>query len=202
MQAVIKMFSRLLTKLYLLKLVLMCKLFGIDYLLQAISQCPKHFIVLLLTKYGASIGTNVSFKENLYIDNTENNKDPAEYLSNLSIGNRCYIGKGVFFDLPEHIYIEDECAISAGVKFITHSDCGNRIMSRWYPRRQGKITIGSGSWIGVNAVILSDVVLGRCCVVAAGSVVTKSFPNFSVIAGIPAKVVKTLEYREDESQPS
>ena len=183
---------RLYREIYFLKVSIMKTLFGIEYVSSEISRCSKRYIASLLKRYGASVGNSVNFKENIQIDNASGDEDATGDFSNLNIGEKCYIGKGVFFDLPDKIIIEDECAISAGVKFITHEDCGNRIMSKWYPRQRKKIVVGYGSWIGVNAIILNGVVLGKCCVVATGTVVTNSFPDYSVVAGIPAKVVKTL----------
>lgn len=53
------------------------------------------------------------------------------------------------------------------------------------------IDIGKYCMIGANSTILKGVTLGDYCIVGAGSVVTKSFPGKSVIAGIPAKLIKT-----------
>lgn len=64
---------------------------------------------------------------------------------------------------------------------------------------EGKpVVIGCNSWLGANCIILPQVVLGEHTIVGAGSVVTKSFPQGNVIiAGNPARVIKTLEpYRE------
>ena len=56
------------------------------------------------------------------------------------------------------------------------------------------IVIGEYSWIGMNSVVTAGVSLGPRTIVAAGAVVTKSFPEgFCVLAGVPAKVVKTLD---------
>ena len=54
------------------------------------------------------------------------------------------------------------------------------------------VVIGDDVWIGANAVILPGVTIGRHVVVAAGAVVTKDVPDYSLVAGIPAKVIKQL----------
>jgi acetyltransferase-like isoleucine patch superfamily enzyme len=55
------------------------------------------------------------------------------------------------------------------------------------------VVIGDDVWIGANAVILPGVTIGRHCVVAAGAVVTKDVPDYTVVAGVPAKVIKELK---------
>ena len=54
------------------------------------------------------------------------------------------------------------------------------------------VTIGDDIWIGANAVILPGVHIGSHCVVAAGAVVTKDVPPHSLVAGVPAKVIKQI----------
>ena len=55
--------------------------------------------------------------------------------------------------------------------------------------------IGSNCWIGAKATILDGVHIGDGCIVAAGAVVTKSFPDNVIIGGVPAKIIK---YRTSE----
>lgn len=54
------------------------------------------------------------------------------------------------------------------------------------------IKIGNNCWVGSNVIITDGVEIGNNCVVAAGAVVTKSFPNNSMIGGVPAKLIKTI----------
>lgn len=54
------------------------------------------------------------------------------------------------------------------------------------------VTIGDDVWIGANAVILPGVHIGKHCVVAAGAVVTKDVPDHSLVAGVPAKIIKQI----------
>lgn len=60
------------------------------------------------------------------------------------------------------------------------------------------IHIGDDCWIGANVFITGNVTLGRHCVVAANSVVTKSFPDYSIIAGVPAKLIKFYDINKKE----
>lgn len=55
------------------------------------------------------------------------------------------------------------------------------------------VTINDDVWIGANSVITAGVSIGRHSVVAAGSVVTKDVPDYTVVAGCPAKVIRTLD---------
>ena len=57
------------------------------------------------------------------------------------------------------------------------------------------VVIGDDVWIGANAVILPGVTIGRHVVVAAGAVVTKDVPDYSLVAGVPAKILKDLNER-------
>jgi acetyltransferase-like isoleucine patch superfamily enzyme len=65
---------------------------------------------------------------------------------------------------------------------------------RMQPCTTAKISIGNDSWIGANAVITAGVTIGKHAVVAAGSVVTKSVPDYSIVAGNPARIIK--QYNE------
>jgi maltose O-acetyltransferase len=160
--------------------------FGIDFVSSALSWLPPQVLIPTLRRHGASIGSNLIHKDAWLIDNAV-----VDY-RNLKIGNNCYVGKAVLFDIPNRIVLEDEVVVSARATFLTHADTGSRIMSHWYPRREGPIRIGRGTWIGAGAIIFPAVELGECCVVGAGAVVTHSWPARSVIVGVPAKLVKDL----------
>jgi len=56
-----------------------------------------------------------------------------------------------------------------------------------------RVKIGSNVWIGSNVTILPSVEIGDGAVVGAGSVVTKNVPEYSIVAGNPAKVIKTIK---------
>ncbi|MCT7584011.1 hypothetical protein N5U55_07790 [Aliarcobacter butzleri] len=56
------------------------------------------------------------------------------------------------------------------------------------------VLIGDNVWIGESAMILKGVNVGKNSIIAAGAIVTKNVPPFSVVAGVPAKVIRILSY--------
>ena len=168
------------------------KLFGIDHICRMLETSDSYMTQKLLRRYGASLGQHINFKGDIIIDNASKDQDATEDFRNLIIANRCYIGKKVLFDLPAKIIIEDEVVIGAGVSIFTHADCGNRVMSKYFPRKTGSVLIGSGTWVGANSTILCNVSIGEKCVVAAGSVVTSSFNSNEIIAGVPATKIGNI----------
>ena len=107
-------------------------------------------------------------------------------------GNHCGLGTNAFYGAAGGITLGDNVIVGNYVSF--HSE--NHIFSDTTTpiRLQGTshkgIFIGDDCWIGAKATILDGVHLGKGCVVAAGAVVTKSFPDNVVIGGIPAEVLK------------
>jgi acetyltransferase-like isoleucine patch superfamily enzyme len=108
-----------------------------------------------------------------------------------------HIGKNVdrSFALSGHcymqglngIYIGDNTIFAPGVKIISSNHDTQNLDIHLVGQ---SVRIGPECWIGTNAVILPGVTLGRGVVVGAGAVVNRSFPDNSVICGIPAKLVK------------
>jgi acetyltransferase-like isoleucine patch superfamily enzyme len=62
------------------------------------------------------------------------------------------------------------------------------------PINTAKIHVKSGAWLAANCVITAGVTIGKNSVVAAGSVVTKDVPDYTVVAGNPAKAIKQVQF--------
>lgn len=108
------------------------------------------------------------------------------------IGNNCHLETMSFSTEPYLIEIGDRVAIANGTVFITH-DGGIRSFRDEFPEDDifGEIIIGNNVHIGINCTILLNTKIGDNCIVGAGSVVRGRFPENSVIAGNPAKVIMT-----------
>jgi acetyltransferase-like isoleucine patch superfamily enzyme len=113
-----------------------------------------------------------------------------------NFGRHIRIGKNVFInhactflDLGG-ITIEDEVMIGPKVSLISENHPVNPTERKTLDLKP--ITIGRNAWIGANAVILPGVTVGENAVVAAGAVVTENVPDNTVVAGVPARVIKSL----------
>lgn len=95
---------------------------------------------------------------------------------------------------PYLVRIGDNCAIAEGVKFITH-DGAVGLFRKEIPNINifGKIDVKDNCFIGMDCIILPNVSIGPNSVVGAGSVVTKDVPPNTVVVGVPARAICTLE---------
>jgi len=91
------------------------------------------------------------------------------------------------------VEIGDDCLLSMNVVILSsnHQIPNRERHIRWEQDQLRPTQIGKDVWIGANAVILGGVTIGDGCVVAAGAVVTKDLPAYSVAMGVPAKVVRS-----------
>lgn len=107
----------------------------------------------------------------------------------LKIGNNTYFTSDSHIEVVNSVTIGNDCAISWGITIID-SDHHQIISDTKKAEKQDKVIIGNKVWIGCNVTILKSTIIGNNCVVAAGSIVKGTFPDNSLIAGNPAKVVK------------
>ena len=96
------------------------------------------------------------------------------------------------------VFIGDNVSISPYVTFIPESSANNGLeinnidYIKRYLTKKEKIIVEDDVWIGANVTILPGVIIGKCSVIGAGSVVTKNVEPYSIYAGIPAKKIRDL----------
>lgn len=118
--------------------------------------------------------------------------------SGVHIGKRVYIGHDVLFDraFPEQITIGDDTAIGDRCTITAHGCIPtNTPLKQVYPLSVRPVVIGNRVWIMPNVTIIYGVTIGDEAVIATGAVVTKDVPPHTVVAGVPAKVIKDLSDR-------
>jgi maltose O-acetyltransferase len=118
----------------------------------------------------------------------------------LKLGKNVTIMPGAFID-PRYsflISIGDNCSLSNGVIIVAHDAAPFKFTNGY--TRLGKVDIKENCYIGTNAVILPGVTIGPNVLVAAGSVVNKSIPPNSCVAGVPARIYSKFDEFIEKSE--
>jgi acetyltransferase-like isoleucine patch superfamily enzyme len=116
-------------------------------------------------------------------------------LRGVNIGNNVYIGNDVHLDLlhPNLITIEDYASIGMRTMIFAHAAHWSPFLQKIYPKKTAPVVIKTGAWITPGCVILPGVTVGENSVVATSSVVVKDVEPYTVVAGNPAKLIKTIQ---------
>lgn len=120
----------------------------------------------------------------------------------VSIGSNCIVGNDVFLDGRMGISLGENVNIGGHAQIFTLEHDPN---SPDFGVKGGEVIIGDRAYIASRSTILPGVAIGRGAVVAAGAVVTKDVPDFSIVGGVPARVIgkrsEELDYRLDYHLP-
>ena len=131
----------------------------------------------------------------------------AEYIRKKGIfhhmGEGCYYHPRKLPSEPMLVSVGDNVWVASNVRFVTHDMSGDMLKNHpkykdafsqiYSPYFMGKIEVGSNVMIGADATIMYNVKIGDDCIIAAGSIVTKDIPAGSVVAGVPARVIGTMD---------
>jgi acetyltransferase-like isoleucine patch superfamily enzyme len=119
----------------------------------------------------------------------------AQKGTGITIGNRTGIGARAFLAGQGGITIGDDVITGPNLQVFSEnhnfSDLSQTIKAQGVTKQA--TAIGNNCWIGGGVTILAGVIIGDGCVIAAGSVVNKSMPPNSIVAGVPAKVIKSRD---------
>jgi UDP-2-acetamido-3-amino-2,3-dideoxy-glucuronate N-acetyltransferase len=139
----------------------------------------------LVNLYGCSIGAQT--KVGAFV----------EIQKNASIGERCKISSHTF--ICEGVTIEDECFVGHGVMF-TNDVYPSAVNVDGSPQTEAdweviKTIVKKRASIGSNATILAGITIGEGALIGAGAVVTHDVPSFAIVAGVPARVIGSVQNR-------
>lgn len=108
------------------------------------------------------------------------------------IGERCRISIANSLDIGEQVLLSPNVYITDCDHEYRNIDVS--VINQGIVQRGQKVSIGGGSYIGINVVIVGNVKIGKHCVIGANSVVTKDVPDYCVAVESPAKVIRKMGY--------
>lgn len=165
-------------------------IFKIGVFLQlAIEHCFDNFWAFFIKRSMGKCGKNVMIKPMTSV---------FKGLENIYISDDVRIARyATIYTTKAKVYIGSKTGIAPYLKIITGNhqidDVGHYMFDGDVPKRPENdkdVIIEGDSWFGINVTILSGVTIGRGSIIAAGAVVTHSFPPYSIIGGVPAKLIK------------
>ncbi|MBS3152095.1 acyltransferase [Candidatus Woesearchaeota archaeon] len=145
----------------------------------------KTFLKLM----GAKIGNNVVLENvkffNLY----------RTGIKGLNIGNNCFIGEECLLDMAGNITLEKNVTLGERIVVLTHMNVGykDHPLQKYYHSITKDVTLREGCFIGTSSTILAGITVGKCSLVAAGSIVIKDVKPYTVVGGNPAKEIKKIK---------
>jgi acetyltransferase-like isoleucine patch superfamily enzyme len=155
---------------------------------QCFARWPLHGNVLDALRDGRlELGPEVLFEPDVWIT--------APGAATVRIGTGTFLNQGVMIAAQGHVAIGAHCMLANGcfVSDATHryADPSKPITWQGFASK-GPTSIGDNCWLGVNVAVTTGVSIGERCVIGANSVVTQDIPAFSLAAGAPARVIRSL----------
>jgi len=143
-----------------------------------------------------SIGNSVSLRKDAWLSvATEDPKgEPV-----IVIDDNCHVGYGSIISAKNRIHLERDVLIGQQVIIIDHNHAYEDItlpVVKQGITEGGRVRIGQGTWVGRGAAIMcprGELTIGRGCVIAANSVVTRSIPDYCVVFGSPATIIRQYD---------
>ena len=132
---------------------------------------------------------NELFESNIGKNTTVSAPLSGVSFDHVKMGNNVYINCNCLMMARGGITIEDDVMLAANVQLISnnHDEYNRQVLIC------KEIRIKKGAWIGAGASIMPGVTIGKYAIVGAGAIVTKDVPDYTVVVGVPARIIKTLD---------
>ena len=135
----------------------------------------------------------------IVIGETKPNESCGAHFINYEYGVKPDIADGVgisgFIDCSEKVIIEKDAFSGHDIMILTNQHDYTKFgEERKRSSIKGKVHIKEGAWLASRCIILGGVTIGRHAVVCAGAVVTKDVPDYAMVAGVPARVIKYIKH--------
>ena len=148
----------------------------------------NHYRSIFIKLAGVKVGSNVRIWSNFDIR-------PIGCAANLTIGSDTFINVNFRCGIPKNSFVEigSNCAIGPNVSFesVNHNLRWDH-ESKWGEGGES-VTVGDRVWIGAKSIILGGITIGSDSVIAAGAVVTKDVKSYTLVGGVPARLIKALK---------
>lgn len=140
------------------------------------------------------------FDKGKYLNAGENSSvyDTSVVMGEVEIGDHVWVGPYTILEgLTEKLKIGDFVSINAGVMIYTHDSTKYYVSNGVNPYEKGSVTIGNNTVIGTMSTIGCGVTIGKHCVVGAYSFVNKDVPDYSIVAGVPARIIGKVQITDE-----
>jgi acetyltransferase-like isoleucine patch superfamily enzyme len=150
------------------------------------------FSAKLSAPYLISVGSKVRICEHAWLNAKD---DRGDSKPTLIIGDGTYIGRFVHINAWQQVVIEINVLIADRVYI---SDADHHFENPGSPISvqddyfKGTVRLKEGCWLGIGVVVFPGITIGKNSIVGANSVVTQDVPDYTIVAGIPAKIIKKL----------
>lgn len=158
------------------------------------NNCKISLPTLIKNAQYITIGDNFQALHNLRLEAWDKYRG-QRFTPQIIIGDNVSFNSDVHIGTIDKVVVGNDVLIASRVYISDHSHGNTDLLSLAKPIRErgliskGPVIIGDNVWIGEGACILPGVTIGKNSIVGANAVVTKSFPPYSIIAGVPAKLI-------------
>ena len=189
------MFKRIIHKLHFALSYLMGKYYFDNFGKRSVLCSPKRIINGKYVRVGKDVFINYGLRLECL-----DTFDSRHFTPEVLIGNNVNIEQNVQITCADSIYIGDECSILGNVLItdITHPYFDINTAPKYQMIKASPVIIEKQTMIGMGAKILPGVKIGVHCVIGANSVVTKDIPDYSIVAGVPAEIIKKYNLKKNK----